>query len=102
MILFILIAGTLIWLAVLLSYNGLTWGLVAYAFYYWFIQPLEPMFLPNLTYAQCIGIYLFSIIFRVQHITIIKKQYLDGKKKWVTWAKPWVVLFIGWLFHLIL
>jgi hypothetical protein len=99
-----IIAGALFVLFIIL-YSGLAWGFVMYKFYYWFVIP-SIVVAPELTYIQCIGIYLFARIFTHQGPTrALKEEYLkDSNFEAVIngFLYPWVALFVGWVFLIII
>jgi len=85
----------------LIAYGTIAYGTVVYFFYSWFVTPVF-ISLPVITFTQAIGLGLFMNLFK-NHTQPkeIKKEYLEDTKK-VTWILPWVLLFFGWLIHLVI
>ena len=97
----IAIFGVIGIIALAFVYSTFAWGLVTYKFWYWFILPIFPD-LPEVTFLQCIGMYMFISLFHGLHINAMKKEYKDeNAERWAAVIAPIVVLMIGWLVHAI-
>jgi hypothetical protein len=78
-----------------LIYNSISWGLVAYKFWYWFALPLFPA-LPEITYVQAIGFFVFLALFKNHSAQIIEDKYVDNVKSFILMLiAPWMTLLFG-------
>lgn len=87
-------------LGIAILYGSVSWGLVMYKFWSWFLLPVFPT-LPNITFNQAIGLAIFVGLFHnVQSLTI-KKEYKDEThERLVIIIAPWITLAFGWVIHL--
>lgn len=80
-------------------------GFIASVLYGWLVLPTFPM-LPNMNMWQAAGITLVVAQFGApRRETKIKEEFLDEDKKheiFVMYSKPFVVLFFGYLIHLMI
>ena len=82
----------------IIVYDALSWGLVLYLFYPWFVLPVFD--LPEILFIQAVGLSLFISLFKNHNDESIKSEYIDnGRKMLVFFSAPWIVLFMGWLIH---
>ena len=87
--------------ALLFFYDTLSWGLVMYKFWGWFLLPIFPM-LPVITFVQAIGLMFFAGLLKYHNVTAIKKEYKDyGMEITVALILLWVTLIFGWLAYVI-
>jgi hypothetical protein len=86
----------------MLGYSVLTWGLVTYKFYYWFLLTLIPA-APAITFTQAIMISLLLSLFK-NHSTghTIKKEYREDSGLSGMFLMPWLSLLFGWVVHIFL
>lgn len=96
------ILGALLLLIFAIFYSVMSWAVVGKSFYVWFILPVFPN-LPMLSYAEIVGILFFTSVFFKNHSTTsIKEEYREKNGEIVTGIiLPWVFLFFGWIFHII-
>lgn len=92
--------------SVLILYNCLSWGVVVWCFWDWFLLPVFPN-LPELGYLKAVGLMFFIDLFKNQvfpAIPTFKPEFIksDGKntQSIATFISPWVVLIIGFFMHL--
>jgi hypothetical protein len=86
----LIIAGALI-------YTTLTWGLVVYKFWAWFLLPVFPN-APQITFIQAVGLmFLIGLTHQID-TQVVKKEYKDEFTAGVgALIAPWLTLLIGWL-----
>jgi len=85
--------------AIAIAYGTLSWGLVMYKFWYWFLLPVFPA-LPQINYIHAIGLVMFVGLFHTVQTQIIKKEYKDENAgNILAVLAPWVTLFLGWIVH---
>ena len=85
-------------------YNAITWGLVMYKYYYWFILPIFTT-LPEINFLHAIGLMLFISLFKYQRTYNIKDEYLKETQMtqmWLAAVSPSLFLLIGWLVYLVI
>lgn len=88
--------------AVALLYGAVSWGLVMYKFWGWFLLPVFPS-LPSLTFAQAMGLAVFIGLFHTVQTQVIKKEYKDELQGLLLpIVAPWVTLFFGWIIWLVI
>jgi hypothetical protein len=93
-----IIAAIILGIAIL--YSSLSWGLVMYNFWSWFLLPVFPT-LPNITFNQAIGLAMFIALFHNVQSQIIKKEYKDEtQERLVILIAPWITLAFGWVIQL--
>jgi len=89
----------LLLVVVIVGYNVLSWGLVVYKFYGWFVFDLHPS-LPYLTYQQWIGVMFFLNVVIRHHSETIKDEYKDKTTEYLKiFLSPWFTLLLGWVIH---
>lgn len=93
--------ATIITLAVifllLTLYSSLTWGLVLYKFWYWFLLPVFPI-LPEINYVLSVGLIMFISLFHKHSTLSIKEEYREEDKEYFSmFIYPWLVLLMGWI-----
>ena len=82
-------------------YSTLSWGLVLYKFWGWFVLPIF-VTLPALTFVQALGLMFVISLFKNQTIQSIKKEYKDESTTMsLIFLSPWISLFFGWLAYII-
>lgn len=84
---------------ILFIYDALSWGLVMYKFWGWFVLPIFTT-LPTITFVQAIGLIFFVGLFKSHFIgENIKDEYKKNTygTAIVTIVMPWVTLIFGWL-----
>lgn len=82
----------------LIVYSGLSWGFVAWKFWYWFILPVFPN-LPHVGFWQSVGIFMFICLFHSGGTSAIKDEYKDTSTQWANLLlTPWLTLLIGYVF----
>lgn len=90
----LLILGTL--------YSSLTWGLICWKFWYWFLLPVFPA-LPHVGYFECVGLMMFITLFKNHTAQSIIKdelaQVTNNTANVINFIMPWLVLFMGWFVH---
>jgi hypothetical protein len=95
-----IIVGFLGLFAIGLLYGALSWGLVCWKFWYWFLLPVFPQ-LPQITFLQAIALMMFMGLLRGHPAQIIKEEYTNQKLfNIIAYIGPWLTLFVGWLFHI--
>jgi hypothetical protein len=100
-----LIAGIffLIIIGVFFIYDTLSWGLVLYKFWGWFVLPVF-ITLPALTFVQALGLMfvvgLFKSNFSGENIKDEYKKNKNGSLI-ISLCMPWVTLIFGWLAYVI-
>lgn len=107
--LFILLIGILVFALVLsigILYNSLSWGVVLWCFWDWFLLPVFPT-LPPLTFWHAVGLMFVIDLFKNQVFPpspTFKPEFItdDGKKNQTIalYVAPWIVLLIGYLMYL--
>lgn len=89
-IIILFIAGALI-------YTTLTWGLVVYKFWAWFLLPVFPS-APHITFVQAVGLMFLIGLTHQMDTQVLKKEYKDEMSAGIgALIAPWLTLFIGWL-----
>jgi len=97
-----MLIGAITLLVVTSFYGSLSWGLVVWKFWYWFLLPVFPT-LPAITFIQGVGIMLVVSLFRGHPAQIIKDEYVNKSTGIIITAiMPWLALFLGWLIKVIL
>jgi hypothetical protein len=100
-----LIAGIIlvILIGIIFIYDTLSWGLVLYKFWGWFVLPVFTT-LPVLTFTQALGLMFVVGLFK-SHFAgeNIKDEYKKDKysQTIVLFILPWLTLIFGWLAWLI-
>lgn len=89
-------------------YNSLSWGVVLWCFWDWFLLPVFPD-LHALTFWRAVGLMFIIDLFKNQifpAIPTFKKELIenDGKTNQgiATLAAPWVVLIIGFFMQMLI
>ncbi len=77
-------------------YDTLSWGLVLFKFWGWFVLPVF-VALPALTFVQAIGLMFVIGLFKKQNSQIIKNEYKDEMFKNIYLYMPWITLGLGWV-----
>lgn len=86
-------------MAIAIAYGTLSWGLVMYKFWYWFLLPVFPA-LPQITYVHAIGLIMFIQLFHTVQTQVIKKEYKEETTGSILAViAPWVTLLLGWIVH---
>ena len=89
-------------LAIALLYSSVAWGLVMYKFWYWFLLPVFPS-LPQINFAQAVGLMFFLALFKNVESQIMKKEYKDETAStWGPLLAPWLTLLMGWIVWLVI
>jgi hypothetical protein len=91
----------LILVALAVAYSGLTWGLVCFEYWKWFMLPVFPG-LPHISYWQAVGLMFFISLFR--NINASTTNTTDDIKENIVkiiqgLLIPWVSLLIGYIFY---
>jgi len=95
----IVILGFLGLMIFFLAYDALTWGLVCYKFWYWFLMPVFPT-LPQIVFWQAVGLMFFISLFRNPVLGIMKKEYRDDNAQTIaTIIVPWIALVVGYFVY---
>ena len=84
-------------------YDTLSWGLVLYKFWGWFVLPVF-VELPALTFVQALGLMFVIGLFKNRHVgDSIKDEYKKNKNEstWILILSPWVSLLFGWLAYVL-
>jgi hypothetical protein len=84
----------------LFIYSVTSWGLVLFKFWGWFVLPIFQS-LPELTFAQAVGLMLVISLFKGVNSDVIKAEYKEKWGVWLGFAYPWITLLFGWLAYLI-
>jgi len=80
-------------------YGALSWGLLMYKFWSWFLLPVFPT-LPNITFNQAIGLAMFIGLFHTVQTQVLKKECKDESQSIILpIITPWITLLIGWLVY---
>jgi hypothetical protein len=83
----------------MLAYTTLTWGLVTYKFYYWFLVALYPA-APAIDFKQAVMIsILISLFHNHSQGHSIKKEYREDNGMWAVFVMPWSALVFGYVIH---
>jgi hypothetical protein len=84
-----------------LLYSSLSWGVVLWCFWDWFLIPVFPT-VPELGYWKAVGLMFVIDLFKNQVFhpqPTFKPEFVtdDGKKSQMiaTYISPWVVLLVG-------
>ena len=89
-------------LAIALLYSTVSWGLVMWKFWYWFLLPVFPA-LPQINFVQAVGLICFLSLFKTVESQFIKKEYKDETASvWSPIVATWLTLFFGWLVWLVI
>jgi hypothetical protein len=100
--LLLMLIGVIVLLGVAILYSSLTWGLLVWKFWYWFLLPVFPA-LPAITFLQAVGIMFFICLFKGVPAQVIKDEYVDKTNGTIaSIIAPWLTLFIGWLVKIII
>ncbi len=94
-----MLLGAIIVIAIVLGlflYDTLSWGLVLFKFWGWFVLPVF-VTLPALTFVQAIGLMFVIGLFKNHKTQFIKKQYKDGRFDNLYLWMPWGTLAFGWV-----
>ena len=83
-------------LSVSLIYYTVSWGVVVYNFYNWFLLPVFTT-LPIITFSSALGLGLFLDLFRSSNKRIKEKHTI-----YLTVLNPWILLTIGYILKLII
>jgi hypothetical protein len=83
-------------------YGALTWGLICWKFWYWFLLPVFPA-LPHVAFIECVGLMMFITLFR-NHTAqqIIEDDYTTTSYNtvvFINFLMPWVILGMGYFVH---
>lgn len=97
--LLIIILGLAVTIPVILLYDCIAWGTVAWYAWAWFVIPIFPN-LPTLTWPEALGLMFFMSLFGRKRGTNIKDEFKDDFSKFAPWVAPWVALVIGFILHL--
>lgn len=92
-----LLSGTAFMIVAVLCYSTFSWGFVLYKLYYWFLNPV--FVLPQITYYNAIGIYLFISLFKTQ-FPQIKSEFKENE--WIMWIMPWLILGMAWFINMLI
>jgi hypothetical protein len=88
--------------ALALLYGSLSWGLVMYKFWYWFILPVFPS-LPQITFVQAVGLMFFIGLFKGVETQVLKKEYKDETTASIAAiVAPWLTLVVGYLVWIVI
>lgn len=81
-------------------YSALSWGLVFFKFYGWFVLPVYTS-LPDVNYWQSVGLIFFVGLFCRYHGEGLKNEYKDFSALVMTGVlTPWWSLFLGYMAYL--
>lgn len=88
----------------IILYSSFSWAYVLLIFWSWFILPVFPQ-LPEITFYQALGLYLFTTFFKNHYYTPFNKKFekenVDNNIKYtVMFLGPWLTLLIGYFIHL--
>ena len=92
--------GAALLAAVIFVGYSLLSGYIVYKFWGWFILPVFP-FLPIITIIQGIGIGMFISLFGRDTTVYLKDEYQSESAKYMIGIKPFIVLLVGYLVHII-
>jgi len=93
----LLFLGLIVIFVISFFYGVLSWGLVVWKYWYWFLIPVFPA-LPALTFLQAIGIMCFISLFKTHPSQVLKDEYTDKLKGLIlSIIAPWFTLLIGWI-----
>lgn len=84
---------------ILTAYSYMSWGYVAFKFWYWFLVPIFPQ-VPPITYWMAVGLTFFLMLFKNHNSeTIIKDEYKDKSSSTVVMSllTPWLTLLMGYM-----
>lgn len=77
-------------------YSAISWGLVLYKFWYWFILPVFTT-LPTIGFMEAVGLMMFFNLLKQQNQQVINKLFRDDSTQFkLTVIAPWLMLFVGW------
>jgi hypothetical protein len=83
-------------------YGALTWGLICWKFWYWFLLPVFPT-LPHVVFIECVGLMMFITLFKNHTaVTPIDDEYAKVSNttvQVVNFLMPWVILGMGYFVH---
>jgi hypothetical protein len=97
-----ILLGVIALLVIALFYSTLSWGLVLYKFWYWFLLPVFTT-LPQVDFYQCAGLFLFISLFK-KHSAVanVKDEYTKESTTTVNvinFLMPWLMLGLGYFAH---
>jgi hypothetical protein len=84
---------------ILFIYDTLSWGLVLYKFWAWFVLPIFTT-LPEISFVQAIGLMFFIGLFKSHFMgENLKDEYKKDTNITIFTAiiLPWMTYFFGWL-----
>ena len=88
--------------ALALLYGAVSWGLVMYKFWYWFLLPVFPS-LPQINFIQAVGLMFFLGLFKGVETQVLKKEYKDETSATLAaLLAPWLTLIVGWIVWLVI
>jgi hypothetical protein len=88
--------------ALALLYGAVSWGLVMYKFWYWFLLPVFPS-LPQITFLHAVGLMFFIGLFKGVETQVLKKEYKDETSATLAaLLAPWLTLIVGWIVWLVI
>jgi len=93
----------LVFIGLVFIYETLTWGLVLFKFWGWFVLPVF-VALPALTFVQALGLMFVIGLFKLNYTGEgIKDEF--KKNEWNSVITlivfPWITLLFGWLAYTI-
>ena len=94
-----MLLGAIIVIAIVLGlflYDTLSWGLVLFKFWGWFVLPVF-VAMPALTFVQAIGLMFVIGLFKNHKTQILKEQYKDKRFSNLYLYMPWITLALGWV-----
>ena len=83
-------------------YTSVSWGLVMWKFWYWFLLPVFPT-LPQINFLQAVGLMFFLMLFKQPEGQVLKEEYKDKTSStWGPLLAPWLTLLFGWIVYLVI
>jgi phosphate/sulfate permease len=90
----------LILLVAVIAYGTVSWGVLTYLMWYWFLVPVFPA-IPAITLVQAIGLNFVIGLFKNHNIATKTKEDETTQQKVVMAILPWLTIGMAWLFKYI-
>jgi phosphate/sulfate permease len=90
----------LILLVAVIAYGTVSWGVLTYLMWYWFLVPVFPA-IPAITLVQAIGLNFVIGLFTNHNIATKTKEDETTQQKVVMAILPWLTIGMAWLFKYI-
>lgn len=96
---FLTAVGVIIVVSLVYVYYTFTWGYTLYSFYNWFLLPVFK-FLPEITWYQACGVFLFITLFNVKQIKLKEEDAEPNyQQNFLNLLQPLMVWLLGYLMY---